>query len=59
MRLFHFVVLAVLIMPFSGYAESGKKDKNMQDLIRTEWDDESAIDAPRVQHLNYIFDETG
>ncbi len=59
MRLFHFVVLAVLIMSFNGYAESGKKDKNMQDLIRTEWDDESAIDDPRVQHLNYIFEETG
>ena len=59
MRLFDFVLLTVLIISFNSYAESEKKDKKMQDLIRTEIDDESSIDDPRVQHLNYIFEETG
>ena len=27
--------------------------------LRTEWDDEKSIMDPRVQHLSYIFEETG
>ena len=29
------------------------------DPIRTKLDDESSISDPRVQHLSYIFEETG
>ena len=29
------------------------------DPIRTKLDDESSISDPRVQHLSYVFEETG
>ena len=29
------------------------------DPIRTKLDDESSINDPRVQHLSYVFEETG
>ena len=30
-----------------------------EESIRTKWDDESSINDLRVQHLSYIFEETG
>ena len=36
-----------------------KENKDMKESIRTNWDDESSIKDPRIQHLSYIFEETG
>ena len=36
-----------------------KENKDMEESIRTNWDDESSIKDPRIQHLSYIFEETG
>ena len=46
------ILLTLTLLAFSAWA----LDKQS---LRTEWDDEKSIQDPRVQHLSYIFEETG
>ena len=44
------IILALMVFKFFAYETQS---------LRTEWDDEKSIMDPRVQHLSYIFEETG
>ena len=44
------IILSLMVFKFFAYETQS---------LRTEWDDEKSIMDPRVQHLSYIFEETG
>ena len=44
------IILALMVFKFFAYETQS---------LRTEWDNEKSIMDPRVQHLSYIFEETG
>jgi len=46
------ILLTLTLLVFSAWALEKQS-------LRTEWDDEKSIQDPRVQHLSYIFEETG
>ena len=46
------ILLTLTFLVFSAWALEKQS-------LRTEWDDEKSIQDPRVQHLSYIFEETG
>ena len=54
MRFLHLSLLSLCLINLNLVAE----DK-IFDPIRTKLDDESSISDPRVQHLSYVFKETG
>ena len=58
MRFIQIFLLSISLIGISSTLVA-KENKGMEESIRTNWDDESSIKDPRVQHLSYIFKETG
>ena len=56
-----FILVFLLSISLIGISSTlvAKENKDMEESIRTNWDDESSIKDPRIQHLSYIFEETG
>lgn len=56
-----FILVFLLSIHLIGISSTlvAKENKDMEESIRTNWDDESSIKDLRIQHLSYIFEETG